>query len=303
MDADPTCDNYRSERLVVSIALAIRKLQQLTLDGIARSQIHAPDLLYRTIIPTVVGDGDIEDHPAVGSELSLPSLLQIPTLQQLRIRDTHLGDPLWETVTCLAPISVLDLGSYCHVSPEVKSSHVGKIIKNVAGTSPITRLTIAAGLEQTIPLRSLHRLELSSFFSVDRIVDTLSTLSGSPIETIAVQCFHDDVEDLCEELETFLNERVGRESSRFHHQLKRLIITLISLDAIEQVADISSSQPYWGLEECQRVTITKLEDFCSDLGLEFIINASALRLGPPHTSTRSSIEEAALISKTLASSC
>jgi len=308
---------FRSERLVVSIALATPQLQELTLDRIARSQIHAPDLLG-TLIPTVLGDNDIEDHPIAGSALSLPSLLLIPTLRQLHIRDTHLGDHRWEDTICLAPLSVLDLGSCCHVSPEVGRTHVEAIVKNVARASPVNRLAIATGLDQTefqhstTPLKSLRHLELTSFFPIDGIVDTLSTLAGSPIETVAVQCFNDDVEDLCESLETFLNERVEKGPDHFHQQLKSLFITLVPLEGDEETAGLSSAQLYEMLGE-QRDAIKKLEDFCSDLGLgcgvlgidasENCCASAVGFVGTRHASARSSTEEATPISKALMSSC
>ena len=318
MDVDALA-TFRSERLVVSIALAIPQLQELTLDRIARSQIHAPDLLG-TFIPTVVGDSDIEDHPVIGSALSLPSLLQIPTLRQLRIRDTHLGDWRWENATCLAPLSVLDLGSHCHVSPEVGRTHVEVIVKNVARASPVNRLAIATGLGQTefqhstTPLKSLRHLELTSFFPIDGIVDTLSTLSGSPIETVAVQCFNDDIEDLCESVETFLNERVERGPDQFHKQLKQVFITLVPLEGDEEAAGFTSAQLYEMLEGEQRDAIKRLEDLSNDLGLRCGILgigvndsccASAIGFGGlRHTGTRSPTDLAATpISGTLTSPC
>ena len=309
---------FRSERLVVSIALAVPHLQELTLERIARSQLHAPDLLG-TLIPAVVGDEDIQDHPIVGSALSLPSLLQIPTLQQLRIRDTHLGDRRWENAACLAPLSVLDLGSCCHVSPEVGRTHVEVIVRNVARASPINRLAIATGLEQiaiqhsTTPLTSLRHLELTSFFPIDGIVDTLSTLSGSPIETVAVQSFNDDVEDLCESLEAFLSQKVEKGPDQFHQQLKNLFVTLVPLEGDEETGGLSSAQLYEMLEEEQRNAIRKLEEFSRDLGLVcgvMGINASdgccdgAVGFGSlRHAGVRSSGEEAASLSKTLTSPC
>ena len=314
----PPHTTFRSERLVVSIALAVPQLQELTLDRITRSQIHAPDL-FGVPIPTVIGDGDIEDHPVVGSALSLPSLLQIPTLQQLRIRDTHLGDRRWENATCLAPLSVLDLGSCCHVSPDVGRAHVENIVRNVAKASPVNKLAIATGLEQTefqhptTPLKSLRHLELTSFFPIDGIVDTLSTLSGSPIETVAAQCFNDDVEDLCDSLETFLNERVERGPDQFHQNLKKLFVTLVPLEGEEETAGLSSAQLYEMLEEGQRDAIKKLEDFCHDLGLVCgVLGISANDScctsavgfgGLRHTGARSPVEEATPISKALATSC
>ena len=304
--------------MVVSIALEIPQLKELTLDRIARSQIHAPDL-FGTLIPTVVGDADIEDHRAFGSALSLPSLLQISTLQQLRIRDTHLGDRLWESATCLAPLSVLELGACCHLSPEEGRTHVETIIRNVARASPLNQLAIATGLLQTefqhstTPLTNLRHLELTSFFLVDEIFDTLSTLSGSPIETIGVQCFNDDSEDLCKSLETFLNERVERGSNNFHQQLEKLLITLVPLEGDEETAGLSSSQLYEMLEESQRAAIKELQDYCGDLGLEcgvVGINASddccasAFGFGGlRHTSARGSLEETPLTSKAPTSSC
>lgn len=304
--------------MVVSIALEIPLLHELALDGISRSKVHAPDL-FASRIPTVVGDTDIEDHPIVGSALSLPSLLKIPTLQQLRIRDTHLGDPLWESATCLAPLSTLDLGSCCHVSPELGRTHAEVIVKNVAGASPVHQLAIASGLGQTefqgstTPLKDLRHLELTPYFPIERIVDTLTTLSGSPIETIVVQCFNDDVEELCESLETFLNQRVERGLTRFHQQLGSLFITLVPLEGDQGTAGLSSPQLYQLLEDCGRAAIKNLEDFCGDLGLGcgvLGVNASdscchsTLGFGGlRHTSMRSPTEEVALISKTLLSSC
>jgi hypothetical protein len=319
VDANALCD-IRSERLVVSIALEIPRLQELTLDRVTRSQVHAPDLLGTTI-PIVIGDSDIEDHPIAGSALSLPSLLQISTLQKLCIRDTHLGDRRWESAICPASLSLLDLGSCCHISPQAGSTHVGAIVRNVGRASPINRLAIASGLEptefqhSTSPLKDLRHLELTSFFPIDRLVDTLTTLAGSPIETIGAQCFIDDVEDLCESLETFLNERVERGLNQFHQQLKKLFITLVPLEGDEETVGLSSAQLYEMLEDGQRDAIKMLEDFCGDLGLEcgvFGINASdsccASRFGfggLRHTTAnaRGPTEEAAIISETLRSSC
>jgi hypothetical protein len=309
---------FRSERLVVSVALEIPLLQELTLDKITRSQVHAPDL-FGTFIPTVVGDTDIEDHPIIGSALSLPSILQISTLQQLRIRDTHLGDRRWESVTCNAPLSVLDLGSHCHVSPEVGRAHVEAIVRNVARASPVHKLAIATGLEQTefqhstTPLKSLRHLELTSFFPTDGIVSTLSTLSGSPIETIAAQCFNDDVEDICESFETFLNERVERGPNQFHQRLKKLLITLVPLEGDEETSGLTSAQLYEMLEEGQRDAIKRLQDFCGDLGLEcYVLGVGASDLCCPsvlgfgglrHLSPRSSAEEVVPVPKSPVSSC
>ena len=86
-----------SERLAVSIAFSLPRLEDLTLIRITRSAIHAEDLVFSSV-PVVTGDDDdsvITPHAVLGSELRLPQLLRLPNLHRLKIRDTHLGDPLW----------------------------------------------------------------------------------------------------------------------------------------------------------------------------------------------------------------
>ena len=194
------------------------------------------------------------------------------------------------------------------------------IVKNVARTSPVNRLAIATGLEQTefqhstTPLKSLRHLELTSFFPIDGIVDTLSTLSGSPIETVAIQCFNDDVEDLCQSVETFLNERVERGSDQFHKELKQVFITLVPLEGDEEAAGFSSAQLYEMLEGEQRDAIKKLEELSNDLGLRCGVLGvgvndgcctSAIGFGGlRHTGARNpTASEATPISGTLTSPC
>lgn len=260
---------YRSERLVVSIALEIPLLQELSLERITRSKMHVIELRAGTI-PTVSGDQYIEDHPIVGSRLSLPSLLGICTLQRLRIRETHLGDPLWMDATCLAPLSALDLGSP-GFSRTTDAAHMETIVRKVAEVYPINRLAVFTGLgwHQTNPLDKLRHLEFNAYFPIDSIVETLSKLSDSPIETIVVQYLVDksldDVGYLCESLKNFLNRRVERGSTEFHRQLKKLFIDLVPYN--ERVP-LSSSQLYKELGEDQRANLKSLEEFCRKLRLE-----------------------------------
>ncbi|KAF7350500.1 hypothetical protein MVEN_01355600 [Mycena venus] len=200
-----------SERLVVSIAASVPDLRYLSLDRISRSTLHAPELVGQyPFVPLVRGDEDIPDHPVLGSELSLPSLLSIPSLRQLTIRDTHLGDPRWATAPVNCRLEMLDLGSCAH-EPEDSNRLAIERIMSAVGPS-LSSFSLATALspssfaaKTTTPLPRLRQLHISPFFPVDEVVDTMAALAGSPIEALSVQCFADDVADACGALERFLS--------------------------------------------------------------------------------------------------
>src|SRR6266542_3302065 len=85
--AETDLTSQRSERFVVFMAASTRHLEDLTLDRITRSKMHAPELEGAYPCPPLtLNDTDIPDHPIFGAELSLPSLLRISTLRKLTIR-------------------------------------------------------------------------------------------------------------------------------------------------------------------------------------------------------------------------
>ena len=228
----------RSERSVVSIAASVPHLERLTLDGITRSLVHAPELLAAyPFVPLVVGDEDIESHPILGSNLSLPSLLRIPTLRRLQLSETHLGDPLWGTTPSSPDLQVLDLGACGHQTPEFNMMCTERIINNLARFSSIRELFINTPLQDerfkdpfSTPLRSLDHIHLMPLLPVDRVVETLFTLSGSPIHTISVECYEEEALEMCYALEDFLTVRFQQPDTAFYQQLTAVNLQFVVLD-------------------------------------------------------------------------
>lgn len=263
---------YRSERLVVSIAASTPNIEHLHLERVSRSLLHASDLVgVYPYVPLVTGDDDIPDHPLLGSELYLPSLLRIPTLTELIIRDTHLGDSRWATTPIACRLKVLDVGSCCHenedsnrVCTERIMAAVGRTIDEFSLTTSVSDSIFAK--PSATPLQQLRKLHISPFFPVDSVVDTMSNLAGSPIESLSMQCYEDDVVDVCTALEEFLTLRVER-GSAFYDKLSRIDVTVTAGDDDDaQSVDIEAS--------AERAAATKrLQDFCRDLRLASRVGA------------------------------
>lgn len=265
--------------MVVAIALSVPKLEDLTLDRVARSSMHAPDLVGSyPYVPIVSGDEDIADHSVVGSALCLPSILHISTLRKLCIRDTNLADPLWETAVCTSPLVNLDLGSCYHGTPETSQVAVERIINNIGKHCLIDQLAVNTKLEHShykdsdTPLNILQHLRLTAFFPIDSIVDTLSTLAGSPIETLCIQCYEDDITDVCSSIEQFLNLRVEYGMKSFYQQLGEIVISFVPIEG--DVGMPVSTEPSMSLTcshtlEPEHVEdIIRFQDYCRDLGLK-----------------------------------
>jgi hypothetical protein len=234
----------------------------LTLDHISRSTMHASELVGTyPYIPLVSGDDNIDDHPLLGSELSLPSLLRIPSLLKLIIRDTHLGDPRWITTPTACRLGVLELGSCAHETDDVNSTFIERIMSTIGPTVDEASISTAIADEtfaqpSATPLKRLRKLHSSPFFPVDSVVETMANLSGSPIETISVRCFEDDIVDVCSAVEDFLSLRVER---GFYRNLTKIDVS------------VAASDLSWG--QCddaqERANAAKhLQEFCSDLQIE-----------------------------------
>lgn len=232
--------HHRSERLVVSIAASIPNLSHLVLDRICRSVIHAPELLGAyPFIPVVAGNDDVPAHPLLGNELSLPSLLQISTLQELRIRDTHLGDSRWSTVSAQCQLHTLEIGSCCYESPEFNRTCAERIIE-AAGRS-IENLTLSSALpsdvKTNLTLTSLKTLRTTSLLPIENLAETLGALCDSPVETLLLECHEDDVEEQCIALEDFLISYRGDEKRPSLPRLKR-----VSLSTVTDILDSASAK-------------------------------------------------------------
>lgn len=236
----------RSERLVVSIALSVPHLRDLTLKRISRSAIHAPDMLGSSHVPLVSNDTSIPAHPS-SIPLSLPSLLLIPTLQSLRISEMHLGDPRWEEVTVLAhKLSTLELGGCVYESDDFNRLCAERILHRLHRTlstftlgiplasATTSTLSIAAftpvhgggiGFFATLPvppMQNLKILRISPHFPIDDLVSTLATttLSASPIESVCIECTADDAGDVYEMIEEFFELREEQGAELFFGRLR-----------------------------------------------------------------------------------
>ncbi|KAL1951668.1 hypothetical protein VTO73DRAFT_817 [Trametes versicolor] len=266
-----------SERLVVSIAASVPNLRQLSLDRVTRSAMHAPDLLgARPFVPVVKGDEDIPDHPMLGHELRLPSLLRLPTLKKLRIRDTHLGDPQWESMPVYCFLEVLDLGSCYHESNDYNRICTERIMGNIGHTvdecalnTALTSQTFAHAKHTEKPLKKLRKIHITPLFPVENVVDTLTTLSDSPVESLSVQCHEDDVVDMCSALEDFLNLRAERGENGFYQHLNEINVSTVSdlSDALDiGIGAMKRSQEALSGEGADAVR--RLKEYCRDLRLQ-----------------------------------
>lgn len=266
----------RSERLVVAMAASVPKLSRLSLDRIARSALHAPELVgVYPYIPLVAGDADVPDHPFLGSELRLPSLLRLPTLRQLRIRDTHLGDSQWATMPVACSLEVLDLGSCYHASPDFNRECTERIMGNVGHTvgefalnTALTPQTFQYAQHSETPLKRLRKIHLTPLFPVENVVDTLSTLSDSPIEQLSVQCHEDDVLDICSALSDFLSLRAERGEQALYKHLTKITVKTVSdlADGLYGPFALDTQSPATPAlsQECGKA-VRELQDFLRDL--------------------------------------
>ncbi len=244
------------------MAASTRHLEELVLDRITRSKVHAPELdgVY-PCPPLAINDTDIPEHPLLGAELYLPSLLRIPTLRKLTIRDTHLGHELWTTVPVACRLEVLDLGSCYHEDDCFNTRCTERIMAAVGPSVDEFALTTAVSDDvfskpSLTPLQKLRKLHISPFFPLNSVVETMSNLAGSPVEGISVQCFEEDVVDMCSALKDFLILRRDR-GSDFYNNLKRIDVSVASSDINATVE-----------EKGQRLAAARhLQCFCHDLQL------------------------------------
>lgn len=230
--------------------------------------MHAPELVgVYPYVPLVSGDDDVDKHRLLGSELYLPSLLRIPTLRKLIIRDTHLGDPRWVTTPASCRLEALELGSCAYETDDINSVFIQRIMSTIGPTVDEASLSTAIADEtfarsSATPLKRLRKLHISPFFPVDSVVDTMANLSGSPIETISVRCFENDIVDVCQAVEDFLNLRVERGIYR----------SLTKIDVLVAASELRFVE----LDDAQeRASAAKrLLDFCGDLHIEGFVDAS-----------------------------
>jgi len=229
-----------SERCVVSVAASVPNLRQLVVDGVTRSLIHAPELLsIYPYIPLVLGDEDIDDHPVLGSELSLPSLLRIPTLRELRLTETHLGDRLWTSTQPACALELLDLGSCGYETQEYNKICTERILNNVAEHCQIRTLYVHTSFEgdQNTALQHLQHLHLMPLLPTHMVLRTLLAFSSSPIEIISIECHEEDAVEMCSSMEEFLTIRLDLSNKPLYPALRRVNLQFAVLNPSEPSVD------------------------------------------------------------------
>jgi len=235
-------------------------------------------------IPLVRGDEDVPDHPLLGSDLRLPSLLRIPSLRKLTIRDTHLGDEHWATTPIACRLEVLDLGSCYHENEDFNRTcterimaAVGPTVDEFSLTTAVSNDTIFAKPSET-PLQKLRKLHITPFFPIDSVVETFSNLAGSPIETLSLQCYEDDVVDVCTALEEFLTVKLER-GSDFYKKLSNIKVSVTAAGYPPNEEEI----------EERKKAAKKLQSFCSQMRLSGIVDEYGTPQRPLASSRRASM--------------
>jgi hypothetical protein len=132
---------------------------------------------------------------------------------------------------------------------------VGPTVGEFSLTTAVSNDTLFAKPSET-PLLQLRKLHITPFFPVDSVVETISNLAGSPIESLSMQCYEDDVVDVCGALEEFLTVKLER-GSEFYQNLKRIDVS---------VAEAGYTPTQEEIEERKKAA-RKLQDFCKQLRL------------------------------------
>ena len=112
-----------------------------------------------------------------------------------------------------------------------------RTINNLARSSPIRELFISTPIQDerfrdpfSTPLRSLDHIHLMPLLPVDRVVETLFALSGSPVHTISVECYEEDALEMCYALEDFLTVRFQRPDAGLYRGLRTMNLHFVVLD-------------------------------------------------------------------------
>ena len=89
-----------------------------------------------------------------------------------------------------------------------------------------------------------------------------------------MQCFEDDVVDVCTALEEFLNLRVER-GCDFYHKLKRIDVSITALDDARRCTEEETEE--------RNAAARRLQAYCDDLKLASIVDdkEAAKKSAPP----------------------
>jgi len=157
---------------------------------------------------------------------------------------------------------------------------VGPTIDEFSLTTAVSNDKLFSKSSET-PLHKLRKLHIAPFFPLDSVVKTISNLAGSPIEKLSMQCYEDDVVDVCTALEEFLTLKTER-GSEFYHKLSRIDVSVTS-------AGYSATDDE--VEERKRAA-KKLQEFCQQLQLSSAVQEYGASQRPVASSRRASMSYA-----------
>jgi hypothetical protein len=154
---------------------------------------------------------------------------------------------------------------------------VGPTVDEFSLTTAVCNDKLFAKPSET-PLQKLRKLHITPFFPLDSVVETISNLAGSPIESLSMQCYEDDVVDVCNALEDFLTIKLDR-GPEFYQKLTRINVSVTP-------AGYSATE-----EEVEERTkaAKRLQDFCRQLRLSSAVDNYGVPQRPVASSRRASM--------------
>ena len=265
---------------MTAIALAIPRLEELTLTRITRS-MHPDDYPAATtssyeLFPAILDVNATSSH-------RLPALLSIPTLRHLAIHDTHLGDPLFsrpELAAC-GNLQHLELGAYTHASPEQNAEWHGHILER-AGPH-LTRISLGAGIPPlpsgAIHLPHLVSVRITSSVSPMLIPSTLGSLvqaqAQAPLQ-LDLECEAMDFEDVVDELAMYMDE-APQDGCTFADVRVNIVESEMSFPDDAPISTVTPGTRELGDENTRR--LRGLEDACERAGARVTVFGASTSCG------------------------
>lgn len=215
---------------------------------ITRSAIHVDPCDVPYDVPIVTNDVDVPPHPLLGSDLALPSLLRLPSLRTLEIRDTWLGcdtkiDPDQPATSSLEKLvltgSMYAVDTQCeaqactawlHACPSLRSIELGTALASLPErTQPPQRSELPRVSHVHVNASRILADNLSSTLDVLKqcSVESITiayeqerhtafedlALKNTPEDDFARECALDDLQDWSTAIDTFLLDRSKEEWS------------------------------------------------------------------------------------------
>lgn len=165
--------------------------------------------------PVVTNDGNIPPHPTLNTDLALPNILRIASLQSLTIRDTPLSDVRWEHVPVACRIT----------NVELDGTDADRVLARIGTSVQQVSLGVPAPLREPCPV--LTKLHTTPFFPPEGLAPTFAdpAFCSSPIARVDVECFADDLPDLCHAISDFLVIR--KQTPKLWAKLERVDVRVL----------------------------------------------------------------------------